>query len=666
MKKYLFLLLTLMILIVLLSACSNPQGGFGPSWDLSIRVPIVSYSEDNQLTVEDIFGDDVNFEDGFNDSLLDGENTYNIGSELTNYTFPNVAEGESIALPTIEVADLINPYSQDIPLMPGINSESVAIPSIDIPDIYDRVTFAALDKDNLLQEARITVTNNTSNITIESLTINIDYSDGDNNPITDIIDFTNIQAGQFINDTFLNGLTINSEDMNMSATITTSGTSDADISQDTMTISVSFPDVIESVQGLDTSGLDIDYHIEETITLPDLVIEEGVKEITFASGDLGIDLTDIPGLNLEWDSLSLAGLTNSDSIIPLTGETVDLNDGSLTELSFKIHLTDNDSFLDYNAGDTVGISGGFSNVSIDSVLVDVSQLNLSNFDKNIVVDPIDIDIDSQLRDELAKIEITPTIIARFAGLQGMTMDLSNVTFRALDSTLDPATGVIDQFNLDSGHNGLNFEVDLMAYDPDLLDFIKNPATHRITIGGSYDVAGDNVVVGSDSKVGLESIDVQLPYQLTLADDFTYSMDPELVEVIDGDSYDKIKDDIRGTLVIKEFNNDFPFPGTVKVYAVDIDTMANPNPTLEEIKTYLYSGEDDNLIKEVSVKQRVSYEEFLVELDIEDFEIFKDDNVYAGVKIMVPANNEGESYEFYDGDEISFKNIYLTLTGSVNK
>ncbi len=665
MKRYLFILLTLMIPIVILSACSNPQGGFGPSWDLSIKIPIVSYSEDNQLTVEDIFGDNVNVEEGFSDNLLDGENTFNIGSELTNYTFPNIGEGESISMPTIELVGLIDPYSQDIPLTPGINNESITIPSVDIPDIYDRVTFAERDKNGLLQEVQLTVTNNTSNITIDSLTINIDYSDG-NNLITDTINFNNIQAGQSIDDTFLNGRTINSEDMNISASITTSGTSAADISQDTMTISVTFPDVIESIQGLDTSGLNIDYHIEETITLPDIVIEEGVKEIRFASGNLGVDITDIPGLNLAWDSLSIAGLTNSDSIIPLTGETVDLNDGSLNELSFKIHLTDNDSSLDYNAGDTVGISGGFTDVLIDSVLVDVSQINLSNFDKNIVVDPIDIDIDSQLRDELEKIEITPTVIARFAGLEGMTMDLSNITFTALDSTLDPVAGVIDQFNLGSGHSGLNFEIDLMAYDPNLLDFIKNPATHRITIGGSYDIAGENVVVAADSEVGLETIDVHLPYQLTLTEDFSYSLDPELVEAIDGDSYDKIKDDIRGTLVIKKFNNNFPFPATAKLYAVDIDTMTNANPTLEEIKTYLYSGDDNNLIREVNVEQRVSYEEYLVELDVNDFEIFNDDNVYAGVKIMVPANNEGESYEFYAGDEISFKNIYLTLTGNVNK
>lgn len=47
MRKKMFFLLFL-ILPLLLTACTNPQGGIGPSWDVTAKIPIKKGSEEDR------------------------------------------------------------------------------------------------------------------------------------------------------------------------------------------------------------------------------------------------------------------------------------------------------------------------------------------------------------------------------------------------------------------------------------------------------------------------------------------------------------------------------------------------------------------------------------------------------------------------------------------
>ncbi|MFP4015572.1 MAG: hypothetical protein ACLFUI_00945 [Halanaerobiales bacterium] len=674
MKKNICLLLMLSIPILFLSACSNPQGGLGPSWDVSLKIPLIKGSAENTITIEDITGGDTGIEDGYNENLLIGDNTYDLGTELTSYTFPAVEEGASISLPTIEVAGLIGTLAESVPIAAPVNLDNLDTITFSFPSTFSKVTFASVDKEGNAQQAVVEITNNTEAVTIESMTIDLLYNDG-NSQQSKTLNFADIGPGETsVPAAFMSGvvnsiqkssnLSILNEDIDMTASITTTGSSDID---DNMTISIRFPDVVQSVEGIDSSKVTIDEIISGKFNLDKLNLEEGVRSVTFASGNLGVSLPEIPGLNLDWSDLSVAGLsdTDNDGILPLSGEIIDVSNNNLSEVSYQVHISDTGDIFDYNAGETVAISGGFNNAALSSVTVDVSQLNLTDFNKEVNVDDIVIDIDRELREEFSKVDISPKINAHFTGLEGMTVDLSGISFRALDSNgaIVEDDGTQYQFDLGSGYTGVNIDIDLMGMEPDLLDFIKNPDTATIRIDGSYDISGQNVVVDSDSIVGIESIDVHIPYQFEITEEISIELDPEAVQAIEKDTYDDIKNRLQGIIVIDNFNNQFPLAAEVRIYAADIDNMSKANPTLDEIKTYLYSEAnfDEHHIKTISIDQRTNYPEFLAELNMTDYSVFTQDNVYAGLEVILP---EGE-YGFRDGDEISFANIYIQLTGTIN-
>lgn len=54
MKKYLSYLLVVLISVLILSACTNPDGRLGPSWDVTAKIPLIKGAEENKVTIEDI------------------------------------------------------------------------------------------------------------------------------------------------------------------------------------------------------------------------------------------------------------------------------------------------------------------------------------------------------------------------------------------------------------------------------------------------------------------------------------------------------------------------------------------------------------------------------------------------------------------------------------
>lgn len=140
---------------------------------------------------------------------------------------------------------------------------------------------------------------------------------------------------------------------------------------------------------------------------------------------------------------------------------------------------DDSNTLTYNASDSVAISGGFSNdTSIDYLVVDLEDpsFSLDGLDRSIDFEPLSIDIDNKLREELSKVDIYPEIIAEFKGLDGLIMDYQGVVVKALDANGD----LIDGYSFDLGLlEGENPTLDLMDFDPNILDLIKNPDTAEI-------------------------------------------------------------------------------------------------------------------------------------------------------------------------------------------
>lgn len=104
MKKYVFYVI-LLGLVLLLTACSNPNGSYGPSWDVGIKLPL---SASQQTTVAEMFED------------MDG---IDLTGDIVNYT--TTEELDSIDIGT---------YLTDIDLPDSLNDNFV-IPEGDIPYI---------------------------------------------------------------------------------------------------------------------------------------------------------------------------------------------------------------------------------------------------------------------------------------------------------------------------------------------------------------------------------------------------------------------------------------------------------------------------------------------------------------------------------------------------
>lgn len=97
-----------MIIVVSgLYGCTNPGGTPGPSWDITLKIPLIKGTEENTMKIEDLLGDDVDLQEGFKVKLLESsEGLYALGEELAGLNFTGFSA--SIDLEPVEIDGLID------------------------------------------------------------------------------------------------------------------------------------------------------------------------------------------------------------------------------------------------------------------------------------------------------------------------------------------------------------------------------------------------------------------------------------------------------------------------------------------------------------------------------------------------------------------------------
>ena len=123
----------------------------------------------------------------------------------------------------------------------------------------------------------------------------------------------------------------------------------------------------------------------------------------------------------------------------------------------------------------------------------------------------------------------------------------------------------------------------------------------------------------------------------------------------------MKHDLDGAFVVEGLHNKFGMSLIMELYIASIPG----NPTDEELEEILYKNE--NMIKRASIQRMKEYTvPYTVKVDAEELDIFFEDNLYAGIKFIVPANEERERYKITGEDELTFDRMYISITGKINK
>ena len=304
----------------------------------------------------------------------------------------------------------------------------------------------------------------------------------------------------------------------------------------------------------------------------------------------------------------------------------------------------------------------FPELSIESITCDVSDLldnTVQDFDiGGIELDVIDEEMDEKIREELEKMELKPELYISFLTMSGLDVEIRDLAL-IFQNLLEVEVERINA-ELVPVEETDSRQVQKVKNLDNIWGLLLNPDVANIKIEGNYEIAGENVTVNKDSKVGLESIELSIPYEFIVTEDMEIQTDPEEVDSLDEDTKKLLKSNLKAVLVIEDLNNDFPFSATMELYIGSI----SENYSVELIEQNLYV--EENMIKRIPIKQRTRYETFTVEFESKDLEILEQKNLYSGIKLIIPKNSEGESYKLNADDEFTFNRIYIGLTGKINK
>lgn len=493
MKKKALLVLFL-ILSLLLTACSNPEGGFGPSWDITAKIPLIKGSEENKITVYDLLGEDVNLEEGISISLADGEDTlYDLGGELSTVSL-DIGGG------TLELSLLPVP------------------PDITVADDLGEIKIDT-------QFSRLVLGENLATVTIEPL---------------DKVDFQDIKLYIF----------------------------DDGQRQDPYEIPI----------GADGKG------------------QWQMDGLVFSSNDILI-----------------AAVADS---------------ANIGEVTVSIDLPDK--------------------LLVESITCDVGE-SLADKDTTINFE-LDLDLDEKIREELEKVEFWPELVLNLATLEGLEINIKDLVFTTRGAKPEVIKTEIE---------GTGSKKTVELIEKSLLDLLRDPGITGFNVSANYSITGEEVTVNRTSKVGIEAIRIQIPYEFSVKEDIVYQVNGQEVGSLDQDTRELLQNRLEAALVIEDLYNNFPFSVEIGVYLASI----SGNPTEEFIEENLYT--EANKIKSISIEQRTGYKSFPVKLASKELEPFAQEDLYAGVKIIIPRNATGETYKFNEEDEFTFNLIYISLTGKIN-
>ena len=659
MKKIFLTFLSIFLVIVVLVGCSpNEKGFMGPSWDIPLRAPLM---KDKEFTLDDLL-------EGAPDEINDTEEVISFNSDLSSevdlpkYSFVDIFSEDviipdfdfgdgSISLPTIDSNISGTESLSEVPIdgsYDGTTLDDKLDITLGLPDTFESLTFGS-DK-NI--EIELSLQDNVDTVVED---FNITFGDG-TYTIKD-----SISAGETANGKIsLNNLTLESGE-GFSTSITTSGNDEAQLN-----LKITFPSYpsLSKVEGLKVENKISKEINPDNISFNSSELPEGVKSISFEDGSnikIGLDTTleNYIDYNLNFFNFSD---DDNDGYIDLATEKLDIAGSTTPYLDFGVSLNiPAGDIIDYST-DPIKISGDLTNNGIESATINFDNFNLgdkSTINEKVIFDKETMDIP----DEIKNLEFNN---AKFTlgldGITDLTMDLIDLTFKALDSN----GKVVQENNSDLKFNlgeitGDSGEIELMDKDPNVLDLILNENTQEVVVNGSWDLEGE-ATIDENETIGFNGMTVDIPFSFNIEEDINHTIVPSPMDPFDADQIDIIEQGVKeAKVVINEFNNEMGISIDAEIYLGTISGGAQMNDT--ELKEELYK--EDNILKTVSIEQRKNKD---IEFGITDAEVdkFTKNNLYTGVKIIIPNNTGEKAYELRTGDKINIGEIFVTMIGKANQ
>ncbi|MBM7558064.1 hypothetical protein [Halanaerobacter jeridensis] len=690
MKSKRWTVLLVLVMLMMIAGCaSNPKGGFGPSWDVPMKVPL---AQEETKTIEEFLEDapeEVQIPSG-SQELIYIEDTINEGDKVKKFTvgedlltevnnqLPQI--NQSVDLEPITVDNIADNISRTVPVTSGVNDGSLTGFALDYGSSFSSVTFS----DSGVNKLEVIVDNKSTSVKIDRLTLSLMKPDGQGGMTKiDEIQYTDIAAGTASTTQAwdLSNQVLPGSGAEVDLTATTLGSGNGD-----MDVTVSFPDSVEIAKVTDLQSPNINEEINfDPLTYDNF--EAGVEKVLFSQGSLGVNIdptNQFGGLDFAVSDLQIGTLGGSNSgSIDLTNGELDLTTG--VTIDFNLVVSNNSSTLSYDSTESVEVRGGFSNAEVESVDLDATEFReLTNADLGLAPDG-EFDLGAtilgglDIPDQLEDIEVNgASLDLNVQGLNGFEVDLSSVTFEALDSTgtalktYQPnlvATGestTIDLTTEDS--NGVNF-----------IDLLQTPNTEDIVVTGGFDASninatGGTTTIDTNTTVGMNSVNANIPLDFEIVSP-TSEVAVASVDSVDQDDVDMIEDGVKKfEILLEEITNQFGVEIKAQVY------LANLN------RDY---GDPDNLSDEAldNLEDLVAQEQHILEVSNEadgsftieatdgspiDKQLMVDpdeadrltgDHLYFGIKLTIPAT---DSVQLKTGDEVSINNARSIITTKVNQ
>ena len=672
MKKIFLTFLSILMFVVVLTGCSaNEKGFLGPSWDVPLRVPI--YNQVEEVKLNDMLADapeEVNIPEStdelisFNMDLTSDVNldNYDFGDIINeNVTIPDFDFGSGqISLPVIDSnisgGDLVDDTYE---ITGGISGDDLVGASLDFPS-FSSLTFSDPDTNKIDKSINIELTNvSGGDVVINEFEVSFGTR---SKTFTDNILPGETKTGEIS----LDDLTIDSNTSIVTSITTSNITSNGDLSNTgEMYLNVTFP---SDTKVSEVTGLTLENSISKEISPDDISFDDSeipneVKSIGFKDGsniEISLGTT---GLE-EYINYNLGFFNytddDNDGYIDIAAKKMDIAGSTAPYLDFGVDLNiPSGATIDYST-DPINVSGGLKNNGIASATIDFDNFDLgssrSEISQRTVIDKSDMDIPEEIKNiEFNNAKFTLGI----DGVEGLTMDLSGVEFKALDSNGDTLQDLKFDLGKVSGDSG---EIELMDKSPNILDLLFNENTQKVVVGGSWNLEGEATIDDTES-IGFTSMLADIPFSFTLNEDITHQLVPSSVDTFDAEQIDIIEQGVKeAKLVLKDFNNDMGVSINAQIYMATIDGGKEMSDT--QLKDALYK--EENMFRELSIEQRTNKDK---EFGLKGSEVdkFTQDNLYAGVKIIIPGNADANtSYNFKTGDKISISEIFVTMVGKANQ
>ncbi len=675
MKKYLYLLVVIALAGLILVGCSNPKSklGFGPSWDVGLRVPLVNKQT---TTVQEILGD--NSELDLSGDLVRFKQTevleaVDLGSAITNLDFTPPITPFNVQLLPITIDNVLAITNNDIVLNSGMIGGS-ANTSVWLP--FNEIRFT----DASFNQIEIVITP-PPGIDIDAL--NLDLKDG-----TDVLGSVALGGDVLSGKIDLSKKTIGDSITIEIGNIHTSPTGGSG----KMTIDLNIAQAeVSYIREFNITELTT---FENTTIIADLVqnVDFMLRSATFDAGQLDLTFTPPAGSNLLFAINQLkvgeaegSSLTNSCNI-PLTGQTIGFTDSINDkffdlELSYQIDVSGTNITYDAASPASIEIAVGFSPATtvekVSGVFEQVSLADVMGSFTNPVIENLTIpeDIDQiELNDLIVNLIIdNQTGDPEDTAAQGLSANLGELRFVPRDNNGDIIADqvlVLKDIGLNNNmiSRGEN-RISLVNSDAplDFIDLIKAKPTsiEVVLVDGDGDPDNDITLGDSSSEVTVSktslfntSVQLDLGFNLTLKEPQEIKTDPQTIERLDADSKAMIDNGLQSCrLFIEKLDNQLPINVELILY---LASVANADLlSKQELEEAVY--QEANILRKLSISGRSSADQEYIIAETAELEKLTSDNLYFGSKLVIPA---GEMVLKSD-DYLSFDKLYLVIVGKVN-